>query len=135
MYYVFDLDGTLADTTHREHIREEGDWDAYFKACKWDIPYYSVIEMVRSLILAGNIVEIWTGRSDIVKDDTVEWLSMIGLEHVPLKMRKSDDRRKDIDLKLEWLSGETIVPMFIDDRDQIIDGFRELGIPCMRVYH
>jgi phosphoglycolate phosphatase-like HAD superfamily hydrolase len=136
MYYVFDLDGTLADTTHREHLREDGDWDSYFKACKWDIPHYPVVEMIRSLLSAGNVVELWTGRSDIVKEDTLAWLTMVGLLDLTVRMRSAGDTRDDYDLKLEWWSQETIKPdMFVDDREQIIDALKEHGIPCMRVYH
>jgi hypothetical protein len=48
-FYVFDLDGTLADCTHRRHLADAGDWDGFFAACVDDVPIAPVIELLLRL--------------------------------------------------------------------------------------
>ncbi len=45
--YVFDIDGTLADITHRLHFiqGEKKDWDAFFAACIDDAPIGHMLDL------------------------------------------------------------------------------------------
>ena len=36
MFIVFDLDGTLADESHRNHLAVAGEWNAYFEGIEDD---------------------------------------------------------------------------------------------------
>ncbi len=76
MFVVFDLDGTLALTEHREHFLTgpEKDWRGFYAACGQDPPCPSLIDAANALNGAGHRVEIWSGRSEEVRDKTVEWL-------------------------------------------------------------
>ena len=43
--YIFDLDGTIADISHRRHIiesdtRDSGKWRRFYSACDRDAPNY-----------------------------------------------------------------------------------------------
>ena len=51
MAYIFDIDGTLADCSHRLHYisGEHKDWDAFYKECVNDKPIMGVIEVLWSL--------------------------------------------------------------------------------------
>ena len=52
MDVVVDLDGTVADCTHRlHHIRGRGrkNWDAFFAGCDLDEPNSVVVALVKAL--------------------------------------------------------------------------------------
>ena len=109
---ICDLDGTLALIDERRKIstKENGklDWDIFFDPSNIDLdkPNESVIEVVRTLHSAGHRVVIFSGRSKGTKEVTRDWLTQ---NHV-------DD----------------IVCVF-DDRQKVVDMWRELGLTCMQV--
>ena len=74
--YIFDLDGTLALTEHRQHLvqRDKPDWKAFFAACVDDVPNWPVVSVLRGLLDAGADVMIWSGRSAEVMEQTRTWL-------------------------------------------------------------
>ena len=51
--YIFDLDGTLALTEHRQHILDNKDdqqrWQKFFAACVDDHPNLPVIQTLKTL--------------------------------------------------------------------------------------
>lgn len=51
MIYIFDIDGTLADLSHRLHFiqKKPADWDGFFAACSDDAPIPEVIELIQRL--------------------------------------------------------------------------------------
>ena len=129
---VFDLDGTLADGKHREHlITGEGkkDWDAFFEACDGDKPIAYTIEALRVFWYAPHEerhqIEIWTGRGEgvggSVREKTITWLrnqvsvgfhdddivqyfaNDRGDNRIALRMREHSDYTPDHDLKKRWL--------------------------------
>ena len=119
MYVIFDLDGTLADGKHREWlISDDGAalrvakfgnpkklWDAYFDRCDADDSIFPIIETWNALA-AEHCLEIWSGRSDRVRDKTVQWLLDHGISSVDfraLRMRPEGDFTEDSALKERWL--------------------------------
>lgn len=146
--YIFDLDGTLADISHRLHfIRrpkgEHPDWDGFFAACAEDKPLWPAISTLHALLKSGSDVRIWTGRSAVVMNETVAWLQrVIGDEFDPdeleLCMRLDGDRRPDWALKKGWLESlpefdrRRLVAVF-EDRDSVVRMWRESGVTCYQV--
>jgi phosphoglycolate phosphatase-like HAD superfamily hydrolase len=135
-FYVFDLDGTLADLTHRRHLveGEVKDWDAFFAACSDDAPIEHALDLLANL-QQWNQVEIWSGRSDAVRAETEAWLVEHAIDPKLLtKMRKAGDHRPDDVLKREFLEDAPRRPDIIfDDRKRVVDMWRSLGIPCFQV--
>lgn len=132
-YVVFDLDGTLADIRHRRPLLP--DWDAFFDACDKDEPIWPVIHVYHALRNSGMyLIQVWSGRSDVVRDKTEAWLEK-HLGHVPmLKMRKAGDYRPDVELKETWLDEHgTPLAMVFDDRDRLVEMWRRRGIQCFQV--
>ena len=79
MIYVFDLDDTLANTSHRSggfdfDNASDAEWDEYFLKCDEDTLIEPTAFFMMSLIRAGETVEIWTGRNEVAKEKTTEWL-------------------------------------------------------------
>lgn len=152
--YIFDLDGTLALIEHRRHLveGETKDWRAFFAACVDDEPNTPVIRTLQALRQSGAEIWIWSGRSDEVRAQTVEWLCKHGCFGNPsgflpawpfgaperFRMRKAGDFTPDEQLKATWLS-EIEPPEYkrltavFDDRDKVVEMWRSAGVPCFQV--
>ena len=138
MKVIFDLDGTLALTEHREHFltrpSREKDWRGFYAACDKDEPCHPIIRTLLALWTTGADVEIWSGRSGEVADKTAAWLASHGLGHIPIKMRAEGDHRHDTVLKAEWLDACDVKPSLIfEDRSRVVEMWRSRGIVCCQV--
>lgn len=137
MFYVFDLDGTLADMEFRRHFVSNGnnDWKSFYKSCVEDRPNTPVIEALNAHLKAGHRVEIWSGRSDEVEVKTREWLSAHGVDQSLLKhMRPQNNYMPDDQLKKAWLEACDVKPDAVyDDRDKVVAMWRAEGIACFQV--
>lgn len=137
--YIFDIDGTIADLSHRlPHIQKTPkDWDAFFAACSGDAPIPHTISLAQDLFGAGRVIVYVSGRSDQCRDATQDWLINHGLPPGNLYMRKAGDHRPDHQVKvelLEQLRAEGRQPvMAFDDRNTVVKMWRELGVPCAQV--
>ena len=140
MIFLFDLDGTLCDITHRLHFikSDPQDWRGFFRACVDDQPIDDVCTLCRSLHEMGARIIYVSGRSDEVRTETDWWLKRHALPAGPLFMRVQGDHRYDNIVKGELLdqvikeygSREEIAGVF-EDRDQVVKMYRERGL---RVY-
>lgn len=137
--YIFDIDGTLADLTHRlPHIQKAPkDWDAFFAACADDKPIEHTIKLAIDVSLAGANIVYVSGRSDQCREATEAWLRRHALPDGRVYMRKAGDHRPDHQVKvelLEQLRAEGHNPvMAFDDRDAVVKMWREIGVPCAQV--
>lgn len=143
--YIFDLDGTLALTDHRQHILDDKDnphrWQQFFAACVYDKPNWPVIRTMQKLLNHADIW-IWSGRSNEVHQETVNWLKYTalmpdGVENI-LTMREARDYTPDDELKAAWLDAITFVDRqrlvaVFDDRDKVVAMWRSKGIACFQV--
>ena len=151
-FFVFDLDGTLRDVSHRRKYvaGPKKDYRTFFKESINDPPIKPVIEMLRILVWANHEVEIWSGCSDEVLDETERWLNThIGLlplgDHGETRaasellthMRPSGNYTPDTKLKEGWLHASIAkdrTPLMIfDDRQSVVDMWRKSGIICAQV--
>jgi hypothetical protein len=136
--FIIDIDGTIADGTHRlHHIQKEPrDWDTFFKACGDDKPIEHMLHVVEALSLYYDIVLV-SGRSDLVMAETVAWLDKQEITWSALYMRKQGDHTDDDKLKiklLEQVRKDGFEPvMAFDDRNRVVKAWREAGIPCAQV--
>ena len=139
MKVIFDLDGTLADISHRLHFiqQEKKDWDSFFDACKDDKPIIQTIDVARALYEAGFVIEIWSGRSMRVRRETEDWLKRNNVRFHLMRLRSETDRRSDVILKEDWLhsliyriSWPTLV---FEDRTRVVEMWRKNGVKCFQV--
>jgi len=139
LHAIFDLDGTLADLTHRLHFIkcDSPDWDSFFKACRDDEPIWPTINTLHLLYKAGLNISIVSGRSDIVETETRTWIKSVAIHAYNLHMRKNGDHRPDYKIKSEllknnpqWTTGNTII---FDDRTQVVNMWRKEGFTCYQV--
>lgn len=138
--YICDIDGTIADLSHRLHFiqGEKKDWRSFFAACPNDQPIWEVIDTIQMLASAGASIVMVSGRSDEVRSVTEDWLYRFKVPWTNLFMRKAGDHREDNVVKSEILDQilvdvniNQIVGVF-DDRKQVVDMFRKRGL---KVFH
>lgn len=140
---VFDLDGTLADISHRLHhikdgkeMKEKPNWDAFNAECIGDKPKKPIVHMIRMYKNAGYTVVICSGRNDTVADKTQFWLRTNGIKYDMLLMRKHDDRQSDATLKAQMfqnvISRLYEVELVVDDRKKVVDVWRSFGLTCLQ---
>ena len=140
---IFDLDGTLADISHREHLVKGGtkDWKAFHDAVGDDLPNTPVIEIWNALKATGKFeFYIYTGRIDSTINETKDWLTKYGIIPDVLRMRPSASRIGDDELKANWLKWdfptkeerEEILCVF-EDRQKVVDMWRRKGLSCLQV--
>ncbi|WP_404951297.1 hypothetical protein HFP69_02570 [Streptomyces sp. ARC12] len=133
---VFDLDGTLADTAHRQHFLEgpKRDWAAFFAAAVDDPPLAEGVRMVLASAEECEIVYL-TGRPERCRRDTVRWLGRQGLPEGTLFMRRNDDRRPARRTKLDILrrlGQKGQVRMLVDDDELVCDAAQVAGFTVVR---
>jgi len=147
-WIIFDLDGTLADIENRRKLSVKAngkmDWDIFFSSrlVETDEPKESVIEMARVLSNAGHKIAILSGRSKATKQVTMDWLDKHEVPFNVLKLRPTSHPWKfmpDDKLKQGWLDDlwpddkkDNIVCVF-DDRDKVVQMWRENGLNCFQV--
>lgn len=133
---ICDLDGTLALMNGRNP------YDA--SACDKDLPNMPVIEAIKALYAQGYAVLFTSGRMDKYREPTVrfieQWVRVPPDDKVIdycLFMRATGDQRKDNVIKRELFNahimGRYNVVFALDDRDQVVDNWRQMGIACFQV--
>lgn len=137
---ICDIDGTIADLTHRLHYvtGETKDWDKFFSEVIFDTVRGDIWEQVRLDAEKHDAEVIFvSGRSDSTRSDTEAWLkSEIGVKDFKLLMRQSWDRREDTVVKQEiydkYLSRMRVVRVY-DDRPSVIRMWRSIGLEVVDV--
>ena len=139
---IFDLDGTLALIDDRRDLATKPngkfDWDVFFNPdnISLDLPNQPVIDMANLLHKQGFRIFILSGRSDVTHQATVNWLNDNGVWWDHLVMRPQNQLYlPDNDLKQGWLDsiGKDNVAMVFDDRNQVVDMWRQNGLTCFQV--
>ena len=157
---IFDLDGTLSIIDkRREHATKPNgkiNWNEFFNPAhiSFDEPNEPVIKMAQTFKKQGFKIVIFSGRNDISFDRTVEWLEWNDVPFDLLVMRPDKFKPKswpvakgnpatpemrfmpDEILKKEMLDtfvDKNDVLMTVDDRQKVVDMWRELGLTCFEV--
>ena len=133
---IFDLDGTLADTTDPKghHKKNHEGFRAHAREADAN---EDIVEKVRKAKEKGNDVIVLTARSAHYKKDTTHWLNAHGVPYDALLMRPVGDDRKDKVVK-EALLKEDVLPNFkvkkaYDDKSKNVKMFRKEGINAKKV--
>ena len=90
---IFDLDGTLAIIDKRRALAAKPNgkinWGTFFapENIKLDEPNFPVIESFKAMKAAGFIVGIFSGRDEISRQETMNWLVKHEIDPMFLRMR------------------------------------------------
>jgi hypothetical protein len=138
---VIDLDGTLANCEHRQQHAQNGDWDMFHSLLAGDRPYADVAWLLSCMHGEYQVVAV-TGRNEAHRSATLNWFHEQGIGQIDvILMRPDNDYTPDHILKprmLEVYIGskqETLdeVIFVLDDRDKVVDAWREYGLNCWQV--
>lgn len=127
--YLFDVDGTLAAMSDRSPF----DWPRVGE----DDPRHQVILTAQAHAKAGYKIIVMSGRDSACREETIKWLELYDIPFSDLHMRAAGDQRKDNIVKAE-LFDEHIrynydVIAVYDDRQQVVDMWRDMGVDCFQV--
>lgn len=142
-----DLDGTLAI------IGDRSPYDA--AKCDMDKPNWPVIKCVLAMHARGVKVIFMSGREDKFREPTIrfieQWCQVNSQPLTPggpvpavhevipyeLHMRGTSDQRKDSIVKTELfeanVAGKYNVLFILDDRNQVVDNWRAMGLTTFQV--
>ena len=128
---VFDIDGVLADASHREHhlAGRSKDWDAFFAAVSDDPVLPLGRDRLRAAAQEYEVVLV-SGRPERCRADTQAWLEREGMRGHRLLLRPDADRRPASVLKVELvraLGAPGDVALIVDDDEQVLAALRALG--------
>jgi len=138
---VFDIDGTIADCSHRLHhiLKDPKDWDSFYAEVLNDEPIVEMIELLQMYGETSYSIVLSTGRNRNCMADTRKWLMTHGtaLSYDTIFFRENNDHRPDYELKLDHikamrLDGYDPVLVF-EDRSSVVNMWREQGIKCLQV--
>jgi len=144
---IFDMDGTLANVEHRRvHMQGNNkDWKAWNAGMADDTPNWPIVNLLNQ---SGglNTVFIFSGRMERDSEGdwrevTMDWLETQcdlheGVHYQELWMRAEGDYRSDVAVKRQMLnelrSQGYEVEFVVDDRQSVVDMWRDEGITCLQ---
>jgi predicted kinase len=127
---ICDLDGTLALMNGRNPFDAAN--------CEADILNAPVAKILKTFQDLGYKILLLSGRKEEHKPQTINWLAKNNITYDLLELRKTPDNRADTIVKRELfeahISGKYYIEFVLDDRDQVVDLWRnELGLTCLQV--
>jgi len=133
---IFDIDGTLADVSERLHHinKKPKDWDSFFKGIPQDKAIHSMVRLCNILYDSGIKIILCSGRSDQYRRETIEWLAQEGVNYHELRLRGGHDRRSDVIVKREMLTGmdRSRILFVVEDRSGVVEMWRSEGLVCLQ---
>ena len=126
---ICDIDGTLA------HMKDRSPYD-------WSrVGEDKIDPIIKNLLntLKEKHIKILfvSGRNEVCRKETNEWLRKNGIPHAPLFMRRENDSRQDSVVKREiferCIRDLYDIEFVLDDRNQVVDMWRSLGLKCLQV--
>lgn len=144
---IFDIDGTLADASHRLKFLEETpkNWDAFFNPDNMsrDRFLYHTRDLLLLILRNGGRVAFLTGRPERTRRTSTLWLhdylqmNMMDQFIHPLGMRANDDRRPSHEVKLDLLNNLRSLGLGFDvafeDRAADAEMYRKEGLLVYQV--
>jgi predicted kinase len=139
---IFDIDGTLANVSHRLHhlddqtIDRAEQWKRFFAAQSDDTCHDAVAEIARAFARTDTMIVVVSARPETHAQDTKNWLLAIaGITFDRLYMREEGDFRPDHQVKadiLQQILDDGIEPfLVIDDRPEVVEMWRSHGITTL----
>lgn len=133
---VFDVDGTLANCSHRVHFLNGGrkDWPSFMAGIPNDTPHEQMVDLNHMYHSSHALYPLFvcSGRSNTERRATEEWLYKHGVKYDHLLMRKTGDYRADHIVKkelLEEIRSMGYEPWIVfDDRQEVVDMWRREGL-------
>lgn len=126
---ICDIDGTLA-------LFEGDPYDRDFSTDKLNEPICDILTQYSRSFFPPRII-LFSGRKGEHMAETKDWLYRHAVPYNELYMISPGDTRKDTIVKREMyeahVRGKYNVLFVLDDRNQVVQQWRELGLTCLQV--
>lgn len=148
---ICDVDGTLMNVEkrveyakkHKKDTDRVMDWDIFLNPMvmlEFDTHNKDVVNVMKSLYHSDyedNNIIITSARNERHRDVTMKQLELAGVKYDAMYLRDDGDMRPD-DIVKEELLGKIRTDGYnptiaFDDRNQVVNKWRELGINCYQV--
>ena len=128
---IIDIDGTLADPSHRivngkcDHTKAHLD------------PVKPAVEKIIEKFSSEYRIILFTARPEHWRGPTLKWLEekQIGFDY--LFMRGDEDHRPDYickyDMYKRYIEGTYEVLFCLDDNNKVVEMLRDIGLICLQV--
>ena len=149
--FVFDLDGTLSDSSHRLHLittpGKKKDWKTFFERLIDDPPFEAMLSLVHSLNEQyDNTIVFQTGRPEKYRKLTGEWFKKNSSDILfdVLLMRQNSDFCDNVTLKLrflEWIMdtydvGSNDQILWFEDSERVVKALNaQQSVLCLSAQH
>lgn len=141
---IFDLDKTLCDTRHRDHLMppkgttNSSAYDATTELCWKDSPIWDTIVVLMMLATMNHIIVLKTGRTEKFRLMTINWLTYLGVHFNGLIMLPDDfdgdyGQWKADMLNHELIGGAERVLCVFDDHPDAVAAYTKAGVTCYMV--
>lgn len=131
---VVDIDGTVADVTHRlKYVKQDPkDWKSFFSQMSFDTPRMDVYNKASDLAVANDAEIVFvSARPEDYRDKTQDWLYEHGMDYMHLLMRPRNDKRPDTEVKQniynKFLANYNVIKVF-DDRPSVVRMWESLDL-------
>lgn len=138
MISIFDVDGTLMNINHRRHhvTGEVKNWKEFKAMTAFDQPYPHIHALAQKLSQSvTDTLFVVSGRNETEREVTEDQLRNINYRE--LFMRPNDNFEPDHVFKkqiLDYLRENGYEPdIVVDDRPQVVQMWRDEGIPVLDV--
>ena len=135
---IIDLDGTLADVSHRVHHveKEVKDKKAFNQLMGKDSLNHWCYELMEAMRARGYKIIFITGRPEKYWDDTTAWLDRNKISYDELYMRPRTAKGTD-DLVKKNIYENSIrnridIAFIVEDRLSVVRMWREIGLVCLQ---
>ena len=137
MCIICDIDGTLA------HMKDRGPFE--WTKVGQDEPNFTVMGILKNYARLDSYekeveptrIILFSGRDGSCRHETEDWLHKYHIHYDYLYMRTAGDMRKDSIIKRELfdanVKGVYNVLFVLDDRNQVVEMWRDLGLTCLQV--
>lgn len=139
---IFDIDGTLADSSHRDHLLKPGDFHGtppearaeWQRLASEDTPIPHLVELAQTLHTAGYAIVMCTARGTDMYETTAAWLKSYGVPFDALYMTVGYHKTA-VDTKVASLARirEKYDPfLVVEDHAGCVQMFREQGLTALQ---
>jgi predicted kinase len=136
---IFDMDGTLADCSHRvHHVKNiasdpnwKPNWNKFFDGVFEDAVRHNVVTRLFEHIDLDHEIVICSGRPERTRKATEAWLKHWSIPYDRLIMRQDGDNQDDVTLKqgfLDKFMDKSKVVYIADDRPKVVRMWKANGL-------
>lgn len=144
---ICDIDGTVLFDDHRRPLIPNGSAEIYFQACLGDEPNLPLITTLQMYRKMGYKIHFVTGRSESIREKTIQSFKMHGIPWDSLHMRRLDEYdpegttgaafESDTLVKGRIVDEQGFTPLstltVFEDRPTMVEFWRSRGFACWQV--